>query len=159
MRRYLVPVALFLVAMPAAADAPTDQYESFTNKSIIIHDKHTGLYWDRPVDSSHLVITPDPGPYAPKESFCTSVAGRRVPTIKELMTLFDEAPHEVADTSPSGKTGLYVDSRAFPGMAYQKPYWSSTPDGSGKLWSLDFNTGEMVALDPVNGVGTVRCVQ
>ena len=51
MKRKLLPravlAAIVLLALPAAADAPRDQYERFDGDSPTVRDFYTRLEWDR----------------------------------------------------------------------------------------------------------------
>ena len=157
MRRFLVPVALFLIAVPAAADAPTGQYGFFDARDQFVHDLKTGLDWNRfysATGSFNAAKTACLG------GFSTGSAGR-VPTIKELMTIFDEEPHKQFDAHAPNGLGFrysYVDTEAFKDMRLDVFYWSSTDAPGGQVWTLDFGTGAMTAHDKT-GNGAVRCVR
>lgn len=145
MRKYLVPIALFLIAMPAAADAPSDQYDSFDRQNDTLRDNKTGLTWDRRLDPQRSRVVTVTGNYTQAETGCTilQVGGKtgRVPSIKELLTLFDEEPH--AEANGSGNSAKYIDSRAFPLFRVDVLYFSSTAVDATNVWTLNFQTGEM----------------
>lgn len=162
--------AFATVAIPAIAGpedgtpgAPRDQYASFNRDSTSINDRKTGLTWERAVTTR---VT-----YTGPETTCPnpSVLGptRRVPNIKELLTLVDEFPHDQYDNGRELKRA--IDKAAFDGGGFltptDLPYWSETeavPDqGAGKpekKWVVDFTTGEVSARD-VTSLAHVRCVR
>ncbi len=161
MRRYLLPIALFLVALPAGATAPSDQYEPFDRQVVVIVDQKTGLTWERNLDSgSHNAVSIN-GTYDQMAFACPtqlSGGGGRIPTIKELLTLLDEAPY--AQQIKGKIVATYIDSYAFQNMAVDKPFWSSTPvvGTTDQVWTLDFGTGDMRAT-PKTANAAVRCVR
>jgi hypothetical protein len=143
---YLVraSVLALLVVAPALADAPLDQYDSFDKDDVLIRDKKTILVWQRDIRFT-------PAPYSGADGFCAlwNGAGGRIPTIKELLTIFDEAPHK----EYNGQDVLvYTDPLAFGAnrTPIDNTYWSSTPvldslgKPTGKVWTLNFGTGQMV---------------
>lgn len=148
-----------LVVTPAVADAPLDQYEGFDKDEVLIKDSKTKLTWQRDVRLT-------PGLYSAAEGFCNLTWDPgigRLPTIKELLTIFDEAPHK----EYNGQDVLvYIDPLAFGAnrTPIDLPYWSSTPviDSTGKftgrVWALNFGTGQMVER-PKNEQGYYRCVR
>ena len=136
-----IAVLALLVATPALArppHSPDDQYESFVESSTLIVDFQTKLTWERSVVSTTQN-------WATANSYCQSTFGGRLPTIKELLTLFDEEPHDEYDGQ---LVSVYIDPDAF---GYRTPvtapYWTSTPANTQatNVWTLDFKSGEMTA--------------
>ncbi len=134
-------ILVMLVTAPALAEpphAPYDQYESFDGDSPLIVDFQTKLTWQRSVVST----TAD---WATANLYCQSTFGGRLPTIKELLTLFDEEPHE----EYFGQlVTVYIDPDAFGyHTPVTAPYWTSTPANTQatNVWTLDFKSGEMTA--------------
>jgi hypothetical protein len=143
-KRRLLPravLAALLLVLPAAADAPRDQYERFDGDSLTIRDAFTKLEWDRRgVLASVAYVTAEGG--CPLAATLGGVG--RLPTIKELLTVFDEEPHVEYEF---GKlVSKQIDAVAFGDTPVDLPYWSGTPAGPGKVWALSFATGEMVSL-------------
>lgn len=115
----LAPAALcLLVALPVSADAPLDQYEDFTRFDQRITDAKTKLQWERRVparvtfaDATNLVCQPP----------------TRLPTVKELLTLVDEEPH---DEYVGTRIQKMIDPAAFPDTPVDVEYWTSTTEGT-----------------------------
>jgi hypothetical protein len=155
-RRRLLPravVTLLVLALPAAADAPPDQYDRFDAGSVTIKDVFTRLEWDRRGVLEGVTHAAASGGCA-----LPGVLGGvgRLPTIKELLTILDEAPH---DEYEFGRVvSKHLDGAAFAGAPVDLPYWSSTPAAPGTVWALDFGTGLMEQLPTATGKGHARCV-
>lgn len=156
-RRFLprAVLAVVLLALPAAADAPRDQYDRFDGDSVTIKDAFTKLEWDR-----HGVL--ENVTYGAAEGGCPFLPSLenvgRLPTIKELLTLLDEEPHPEYEF---GKlVDKHLDGTAFFEAPVNQPYWSSTPAEPGKVWGLSFATGLMQQLptDP-STKANARCVR
>lgn len=156
MRKRLLPravlVAIVLLALPAAADAPPDQYERFDQDSDTIKDAFTKLEWDRQSVLPNVSLGVDAGCSA-----LTSLGNiGRLPSMKELLTILDEEPHNEYEF------GMYVskmiDPGAFPDTPVAMPYWSSTPAGPGKVWVLSFQTGLMEPMSTALKANA-RCVR
>ncbi len=151
--------AAFVTAAPAlAADhAPTDQYEQFVRTDPTVRDHYTKLEWDR----SRLGKNIDFGAAGFQCSTVALPPVGRIPTIKELLTIFDEEPHTTYEFGKNVQK--YIDPAAFDGFdavtPIDLPYWSSTPASPTQIWALDFATGAMVMLDKTSGKANVRCVQ
>jgi hypothetical protein len=140
------------IAMPVSADAPIEgpdkQYENFTASDKEIEDRFTLLVWERP-------SAPYPATKTLVEAivYCAN-GGRRLPTLKELLTLVDEEPHleyEVTQNTPR-----MIDSRAFP-KTPAEAFWTSSQRLSGAYVTVNFkdgSTGEAAPGDPRR----VRCV-
>ena len=130
-----------LVATPVLArppHSPDDQYEAFVESSTLIVDTKTRLTWERSVTST----TAD---WDTADDYCRLTFGGRLPTIKELLTLFDEEPHDEYDGQ---LVPVYIDPDAFGYKTpVDAPYWTSTPANTQgtQVWTLDFKSGEMTA--------------
>lgn len=146
--------ALVLVAVPAAADAPSDQYERFDTDAATIKDAFTTLEWDR-----RGVITNVTSDIA--SSGCGFLASLgnvgRLPTVKELLTLLDEDPHTEYEF---GKlVQKMIDQNAFRGSPVDLPYWTSTPaQGVDMFWTVSFSTGAMQPMAK-SAKANARCVR
>ena len=94
LRVALVAVA---VALPVSADAPIggsdQQYENFDSGNKVIIDRFTKLAWDRPSDPY-----PAPTSFDAAKAYCETQRSMRLPSLKELLTLVDEEPHDEYDT-------------------------------------------------------------
>lgn len=159
-KRKLLPrvvLAAILLAIPAAADAPRDQYDRFDGDSVTIRDAFTKLEWDRRA----LLRNVPHGTADAGCAFLDALEGTgRLPTIKELLTILDEEPH---DEYQAGKViSKHIDADAFPDddSPVDLPYWSSTPGAAGKVWVLSFATGRMEQL-PADATtkANARCVR
>lgn len=154
--RVALRVALFGIAfaLPVSADAPISgpdrQYDDFDADDKLIIDRFTNLVWQRPSS-----------PYPPAVSFaqaqtrCADLGdGFRLPTLKELLTLVDEQPHDEYDgTQPVPRA---IDRNAFAGTPAE-PFWTSSAKSGTEVWTVDFGSGETkyaLAGDPRR----VRCV-
>jgi hypothetical protein len=139
-------LVFMLVALPAVArppHAPDDQYEGFDKDDVLIIDKQTKLSWERNIRLTPVAFTA-------ADNYCTiqwSPGGGRLPTIKELLTIFDELPHVEYNGQ---NVNVYIDEDAFGASRtpISAPYWSSTPvinesGPTGEVWTLDFGTGRM----------------
>jgi hypothetical protein len=147
--RTLVFVALVLCAAPTLADAPLGQYAFFDKDDTTIKDTKTLLEWDR-------MSLRETKTFAVASSTCP--AGFRLPTVKELLTLVDEQPHQDYEF---GKTiTRMIDQNAFGRhTGVDAPYWSSTPSGSASTrWTVSFADGTMTALTE-SGQAYARCVK
>jgi Protein of unknown function (DUF1566) len=144
-------IPLVLVAVPVLADAPADQYSPYVRADLDIVDTKTFLKWRRSVvlglsftDAANTATScPDPA--------------YRLPTMKELLTLVDEQPHD--EYEDGGLVSRTIDRSAFP-LTPAVEFWSSSDyaiDPS-QAWVVDFRTG---AATPRSKTDThaVRCVQ
>lgn len=155
-QRHIFGLALMgvLVAVPALADAPQNQYVGFDSHSTTIEDSFTKLIWQRTA-TTNVVLGADPQQWCPSPS--------RLPTIKELLTLVDEKPHK--EYIGQSEQTFYIDVSAFGGIDTQRnritptgAFWSQTPASGGSLyWTLDFTTG-MIQTAPPSQALNVRCV-
>jgi hypothetical protein len=166
MKRNLLPRAVLvaiLLALPAAANAPRNppQYAQFLSDSATIKDNRTLLEWDR----RSIMTVGASSSYGNGQTLCKTLPaflatppknGGRLPTIKELLTLLDEEPHNEYEFG--AVVPKMIDQLAFDGTPVDLPYWSSSPAEGGLFWTLDFKNGLMVALPPA-GPANVRCVR
>ncbi|HVH41018.1 MAG TPA: DUF1566 domain-containing protein [Labilithrix sp.] len=147
-----VVVALALAA-PVFADAPISgvdqQYENFDSRDTFIKDRFTHLVWDRPADPYPAAMTFD----AAKVS-CPGTM--RLPSLKELLTLVDETPHQEYDTTKGVNVARNIDEPAFRGTP-PEDFWTSSSDGT-RIWTVDFSDGATRTVNPGNTVARVRCV-
>lgn len=149
-------LALLVLTAPALADAPIGdpQYEAFDSSSTTISDRKTILTWDR-----NRVLR-DKG-FALAASHCDAVfpGVGRVPTVKELLTLVDEEGRQVYDTTFNPPfVYKYIDQTAFADAPTNKPYWTSTVESDGKVWTVDFSTGKTQLSAPAD-LNHLRCVR
>ena len=117
----------------AACDAPQDQSPRYTIANGEVHDKETGLIWQRCSLGQHW--TDGSGCAGPVIQLTWSDAmrraedGWRLPTRDELSTLV------LPMCEPA------INESLFPNMQFDKPnYWSSTSDGA-YHWFVDFRRG------------------
>ena len=152
-----------LLALPAAADAPRNppQYAQFLTDTPIITDNFTKLDWDR---RSILSGVGRSTSYGGAGAVCPSIfksgAPGRLPSLKELLTILDEEPHNEYESGEI--VPKMIDQLAFADTPVDLPYWTSTPagaPGSGMVWTLSFRTGAMEARSKTSGLAHVRCVR
>lgn len=157
--RALAAVALIAapgLAAPPDPGAPIDQYDPFDRLSTTVRDAQTQLVWARAVLRD--------APYGDPATMCAARSelgpGRRLPTVKELLTLVDENPHQVYEGGALVRKA--IDPGAFSSVTYttptDSPYWTSTPAGAGQVWTVNFTTGETEPR-PTSQLGHVRCVK
>ncbi len=157
MKRKLLPRALLalvlFVVVPAAADAPQDQYARFDSDSASIVDTFTKLEWDR---KGVIKTTKDLAAFNCTQLGSLGNAGR-LPTVKELLTILDEEPHQEYEF---GKVvPKMIDALAFPDTPVDAPYWSSTPaPGTNMFWMVSFTDG-LMSVQVGSMPGNVRCVR
>lgn len=155
-----------VLTMPVWADAPLggpdQQYEAFNQDSTVISDRFTKLDWLRrsakvSFDEARLPAT------------CldaTAGFAGRLPSLKELLTIFDEESH--SEYINTAETIRYVDFPAFgkpsDGSNIERTpagaYWTSSfvADGD-SVWTVDFAKGEVAAVSTTGGPQLLRCVQ
>jgi hypothetical protein len=139
--------------MPVFADAPIDpankQYDNFTAADKVIKDRWTKLDWERPASPY-----PAPMTYADAVVRCAG-EGRRIPSMKELLSLVDETPHLEYDVTTN--VARLIDQRAFSGTPAEE-FWTSSlrPDGN-RYMTVDFGTGRTADALPGDS-RRVRCV-
>lgn len=142
-------LALLLVVTPAVADAPPDQYAPFSRNSATIEDLRTGLIWQH---RATRLAAPTGAAAA-----CTAAGpGYRVPTVRELLTLFDDHSEFWRITLVS------IDQAAFGGDAFDLPYVAS--DVVVSTLGVRFQEPAEPNDGPIVGVGKtdesyLRCVK
>lgn len=156
--RVVIISGLFVVpAFARPPHAPDDQYDLFDSKATVIIDKQTNLRWER-------FIPLQPRTLGDASIYCAALpldGGQwRLPTVKELLTLLDEEPHDEYDGALVTKM---IDPDAFSDAKtpVDVVYWTSTPAGpasSGSRWTLDFKTGAMTVASPSTSLH-YRCVK
>jgi hypothetical protein len=150
--RELVFVATLTAALAAHANAPPDQYRTFPPNDPTIIDRQTGLTWQR---------TPSGAiPPTSAANVCATVTlpgTWRLPTVKELLTIVDEAPHKEHDDG-GVERDRYVDPNAFFATPAGK-FIAASSDPASNVWFVDFGTGQ-AGFEP-SGTNNyyVRCVQ
>ena len=147
--------ATLAFALPVSADAPTSgpdrQYESFTEADREIIDHFTRLRWERP----NALGAPYPSAmtYAAALQFCAN-GGRRLPSMKELLTIIDEDPHFEYDAT--AVTQRMIDRQAFSGTPPEE-FWTSSLEPSGRRVTVHFGNGTTLDANP-GDARRVRCV-
>ncbi len=140
-------LALISVAGAARGNAPAGRY---TITAGTVYDTRTKLTWQQAVPSTTYS-------WADAKSYCTSAAlaaslggtGWRLPTVRELSTLFDA----------SQTSGASIDQSAFPSTPAAF-FWTSTPvaGSSTSAWTVYFNnSGPNPATSTT--LYNVRCVR
>jgi hypothetical protein len=148
----LAALGLLLTAT-ASADAPVNQYETFVSTSTVIADRNTRLEWDRTLSS--------PLSFEAARLGCEN-AGKRLPTVKELLSLVDEQRHR--EFISKRAVDYALDGRAFGGdYAREGQVWTATQSAdtsTGRRFAVSLQTGEALPLDAVTDKGVyVRCVR
>jgi hypothetical protein len=105
-----------------------------------IQDNYTNLVWQ---EKDSQMLSPSPMSWESAVTYCSSMtvngSGWRLPSIKELATLVNEAP-------PSSRLSPTVDTAVF-GSTAGASYWSSslynrkTPSAAAYPWTLNFRDG------------------
>lgn len=147
--------SLVFLSVTARADAPADQYDSFGKTTARIRDRYTLLRWDRfdvPL-RNNTTLDDD-------EKFCQSRTAAlggpgRLPTVKELLTLVDETPHDEVTSGTGVVEPRAIDRNAFPSTPVDHPY--VTTAGATGAWAIDFHSGA-VTVGTVPQPHYVRCV-
>lgn len=170
-KRNLLPrlvLGAILLALPAAADAPRNppQYAQFLADTPTIQDNFTKLDWDR----RSILSVGRNAEFGSAQTICKGLTSfdksngnttlGRLPTVKELLTILDEAPHDEYEFG--AVVPKMIDQLAFADTPVDHPYWTSTPAGgrgSGMVWTLSFRTGDMKALPTTLAMANVRCVR
>ena len=148
--RSRVAAAAALVLLPAIslADAPPDQYATYTPSATEIYDNFARLDWIRIVSDPMV-------DHGTAVQLCAG-NNKRLPTYRELLTLVDEDPHLEWDPEAGASTNRYIDPNAFPGTP-AGPFWSMSPGANpGTFKVVDFTNGE--SKDSVATTAWVRCV-
>lgn len=151
MRRLLprVVLGLLLLVVPAAADAPADQYDPFDRDSPEVRDAWTTLRWVRAVDRTPKI-------QKDADDFCRTL-GAALPTVKELLTIVDEAPHQ--EYEGRAIVSKMIDGQGFPSTPVDKPFWTSTPAAGTSFWTVSFATGVTAQVDGNLPGAYARCVK
>lgn len=148
-RAVLVALAL---AAPVLADAPIggkdQQYANFIGEDRFITDRHTHLKWDRP-------LAPYPAALSFIDAQASCSGAKRLPSLKELLTLVDETPHDEYDEGVL--VARAIDRSAFSDTPPEE-FWTSSLSGA-KVWVVDFSDGTTDAVTTTNKMARVRCVQ
>lgn len=135
------------------ADAPAGQYLPFDGNVPTVTDAFTTLTWDRAVVG--------PAAYLGAQGMCPYPS--RLPTLKELLTIVDESPHNY-ESQNGAYPYRYVDGSAFHGTPIDKAFWTLTPSvknsfgAASKAFTVDFGTGGVVEQDTTSQF-YVRCVR
>lgn len=149
---------VFAIALPVSALAPTDQYDKYSNDTPTILDKKTNLEWDRHPNLSQTTTTIDyPAAMTYDKALTECKGGTRLPTVKELLTIVDEAPYsKYVGTKNEPR---YLDQNAFDNTP-SDPFWSATLVDATNAYTVDFTTGR---VDKAKITGSdsryVRCVK
>ncbi len=140
-------VAVALATHVVTAAAPPAQYQRFDINSTTICDQETGLRWDRAA--------------GPRASYLaakgTCAAPRRLPTVKELLTLVDEDRHR--EQRGGTEVEVAIDGAAFPETPTDVGFWTDTlTHDLTSRFTVHFGTGE-ATLSKDADERRVRCVQ
>ncbi len=139
--------AVALATHVVTAAAPPAQYARFDVNSATICDQETGLRWDRSAGP--------PANYLAAKGSC--VAPRRLPTVKELLTLVDEDRHR--EQRGGTEVDLAIDGAAFPDTPGDGAFWTDTlTHDLTSRFTVDFGSGE-TGLAKDSDERRVRCVQ
>ena len=146
-------LGIVLVTSLVRADAPQGQYALFDSQDTEITDNFTKLTWSRTYSSDVTFLGAQ-----------TACGAKRVPTLKELLTLVDESPH--LEFEGGKNVPKMIDQNAFRGTPTDKPFWTITPAAKAGMTTsafvVDFGTGATAKLD-ANAAGGktayVRCVK
>jgi hypothetical protein len=134
------------------ADAPAGQYLPFDGSDTTVTDAYTKLTWSRAVLG--------PATFVGVQGLC--LGGTRVPTLKELLTIVDESPHNY-EFDKGANPYKYIDGSAFRGTPINDAFWTVTPTSKtgaivNKAYTVNFATGgvvEALIAEP----HYVRCVK
>ena len=140
-----VAIALLSMTSPSRASAPAGRYTSPNTATVF--DTMTKLTWQKGT-------SPTTNTWDEAKSYCAAVAaalggsGWRLPTAKEIQTLFD-----YSKGSPA------IDTSSFPNTQ-SAGYWTSTPNVSTPTWAwyATFSGGSISVSPPSMGF-YVRCVR
>lgn len=144
-------IPLVLVVVPVLADAPADQYSPYVRADLEIGDTKTFLSWRRSVAADlTFAQARNPALSCPEMIY-------RIPTMKELLTLVDEQPHN--EYEDGGLVSRTIDRSAFP-LTPAGEFWSSTPYAAdpSMAWVIDFKTGSAFPRSKLEK-HFVRCVR
>jgi len=137
---------LGLLALEARGDAPSDQYAAFNSQDPTITDNKTALVWER-----YAVVRTAGVASTHCNGLTLNGVPARLPTVKELLTLVDEVPHDEFDGPRA------IDRNAFPGTPISAPFVTLGGD-SKHNWVVHFDTGSVEMLTSLPTPLAVRCV-
>ena len=137
------------------ADAPAGQYQPFDGNDATVTDAFTKLTWSRAVLG--------PSTFLGAQGLCAASIGTHVPTLKELLTIVDESPHNY-ESEKGVNPYKYIDGSAFRNTPIDGAFWTSTPSAktglmTTKAFTVDFGTGGVVEETDVSKTHYVRCVK
>jgi hypothetical protein len=140
-------MALSFVTGAASANAPAGRY---TISGATVYDTRTKLTWQQAVPTTTYAWS-DAKSYCGTATLAASLGGTgwRLPTVRELSTLFDA----------SQTSGASIDQSAFPSTPAAF-FWTSTPvaGSSTSAWTVYFaNSGPNPATSTT--LYNVRCVR
>lgn len=143
------------VTLPVSADAPSSgverQYAEFDKRDSEITDRWTHLTWDRPTDEYPAAVS-----FAAAKASCPP--GMRLPSLRELLTIVDEDPHEKYDEVQRRNVVRYIDRNAF-NSTPADDFWTSSLNVAGdEAWTVNFGTGTTRTSRLSGDTNRVRCV-
>lgn len=142
-----------LVTVPVLADAPANQYEAFVDTDFTITDHFTRLVWERPPASTTYPTAKD---YAAAQLYCQARGnGSRLPSLRELLTLVDEEPHDEYDGSK--RVTKMIDQSAFK-RTPDGAFWTLTKRSDTELATVSFADGTTGSAQATGDQRNVRCV-
>jgi hypothetical protein len=148
-------IAIALLTRAVRADAPLAQYKPFDASDRVIVDLFTGLEWDRSIEPTLRTA-------GASDTFCVN-AGKRRPTVKELLSIVDEVRHK---EQVGGKAvELAVDGAAFGGRQFAVDgwFWSSTLNKDNIALQVSIQSGAVripkPGQQPDELTARVRCVR
>ena len=144
-----IVVMMVILAASADANAPVGQYVVTAGGTAdgTVYDTKSKLTWQQSASSTAYG-------WQDAKIYCSGMivnTGWRLPTIKELMTLFDYSQKTVS-----------IDSNAFPGTP-AAVFWSvsAVANSSSKAWAVDFAdpSNDIMAGRDMSSTAYVRCVR
>ncbi len=138
------------IALPVSADAPIDQYEGFVSGNTTITDHYTRLVWERPG------TYPAAMKFTDAKAHCSALGAFRLPSMKELLTIVDETPHDEYEVDHA--VPHFIDQSAFRSTPAEA-FWTSSMKDSNNAWTVDFGTGGTGDAQISGDQRRVRCVQ
>jgi hypothetical protein len=148
LRSAALACATLLLPALLRADAPAGQYGAYLSTDDFIVDNFSGLEWQRAM--------PDKG--APPllvrlaDARCPDDSGATLPTVRELATLLDNQPTKILDKN------VHADLNAFPRTPGEL-FWTMSQAPDGKVFVVDFGTGEIKTVSANGTMAYVRCVK
>lgn len=144
-------VVLGLSVTPVLAGAPADQYDPFVRADTNVTDHWTTLIWERTARG--------PATFSAAKATCLALPDvERLPTMKELLTLVDEVPHDEYENGHL--VSRSIDQSAFPGTP-PEAFWSGTRNAANgsQAWVVNFKTGAASLSDATTATHWYRCVR